>query len=150
MDSVLGRLGRVCKMIVPELRDYFFNRLEYSMASDLSLKEIQKEWHGTLKSYLIGFISSLILTAISFSLVITHALSGHALIYTIIGLAVLQAIIQLIFFLHVGQEAKPRWETLSFCFTVVILLVVIIGSLWVMNDLEERMMPTMKKEVPHD
>src|SRR5436190_1795215 len=61
------------------------------MTADLSLKEIQKEWHGTFKSYLIGFFSSLILTGISFSLVITGALSGHHLIYTLIGLAFIMA-----------------------------------------------------------
>ena len=33
----------------------------------------------------------------------------------IVALALLQAIVQLLFFLHVGQEAKPRWETLVFC-----------------------------------
>lgn len=119
------------------------------MTADLSLKEIQKEWHGTLKSYIIGFIASLLLTAISFSLVITQALSGHALVYTIIGLAVLQAIVQLLFFLHVGQEAKPRWETIIFCCTVLVLLIIIIGSLWIMHDLNERMMPGMNKEMVH-
>lgn len=120
------------------------------MTADLGLKEIQKEWHGTLKSYLIGFFSSLILTAISFSLVITGALAGHSLIYTLIGLAGIQAIVQLLFFLHVGQEAKPRWETFIFCFTVLVLLIIIIGSLWIMNDLNERVMPEMSKEMSHD
>lgn len=120
------------------------------MTAELSLKEIQKEWHGTFKAYLIGFFASLFLTAVSFSLVITGALSGHTLIYTLLGLAIVQAIVQLLFFLHVGQEAKPRWETFIFCFTVLILLIIIIGTLWIMNDLNERMMPEMNKERLHD
>ena len=49
------------------------------MSHELSLNEIKKEWHGTLKSYVIGFIASLILTAISFSLVITSLSPGQAL-----------------------------------------------------------------------
>lgn len=117
---------------------------------ELSLKEIQKEWHGTLKSYLIGFVASLLLTATSFSLVITELLSGHLLVYTLISLAVVQAIVQLLFFLHIGQEPKPRWETFIFCFTVLIVLIVVIGSLWIMYDLEYRMMPNMTKEIFHD
>lgn len=121
------------------------------MTTDISLKETQKEYHGTLKSYVIGFIASLLLTGASFLLVITKSLLGHGLIYAIMGLAVIQAIIQLLFFLHVGQEAKPRWETYIFCFTVVVLLIIMIGSLWVMNDLEERMMSGMAKEkMTHD
>ena len=114
------------------------------MSHNLSLKEIQKEWHGTVKSYVIGFLACLLLTATSFGLVITKILSGQTLAFSIIGLAIAQAIVQLLFFLHVGQEeAKPRWASLAFCFTVLILLVVVIGSLWIMNDLNERMMPDM-------
>lgn len=121
------------------------------MTHDLSLKEIQKEWHGTLKSYMIGFLASFLLTAISFSLVITRLFSEQILIYTIIGLAIVQAIAQLLFFLHIGQEeAKPRWASIVFCFTVLILLIVVIGSLWIMYDLNDRMMPDMMREMSHE
>lgn len=120
------------------------------MSSELSLKEIQKEWHGTLKAYVIGFISSILLTAISFSLVITKLLSGHLLVYTIIGLALIQAMIQLLFFLHVGQEAKPRWETIAFGFMTMVLLIIMIGSLWIMNDLDDRMMTDMNAKMPSE
>jgi cytochrome o ubiquinol oxidase operon protein cyoD len=117
------------------------------MSHDLSLKEIKKEWHGTLKSYVIGFIASLLLTVLSFSLVITKLVSERTLVYTIIGLAIAQAIVQLLFFLHVGQEeAKPRWASIIFCFTVLILLIVVIGSLWVMHDLNSRMMGDMSHD----
>lgn len=117
---------------------------------NLSLKETQREWHGTLKSYLIGFVASLILTSLSFGIVLTQFLLGPTLVYTLIGLAVAQTIVQLIFFLHIGQEAKPRWETFIFCFTVLILLIIVIGSLWIMNDLDDRMMGNMPHEMTHD
>ncbi len=116
------------------------------MTTDLTLKEIQKEWHGTLKSYVIGFLASILLTGISFFLVISKLLSGKILIYTLIGLAITQALVQSLFFLHVGQEDKPRWETLMFCFMVLILLIIAIGSLWIMYDLNDRLMSDMVKE----
>lgn len=115
------------------------------MDYDLTLKEIKKEWHGTLKAYFIGFGASLLLTVLSFFLVATRTLSNSYLIYAIIGLALIQAVIQLIFFLHLGQEAKPRWETVVFCFMVVVLLIIVIGSLWIMNDLDHRVMADMNK-----
>jgi cytochrome o ubiquinol oxidase operon protein cyoD len=118
------------------------------MSEELSLQEIQKEWHGSLKAYMIGFIASILLTALSFSLVLTQALPGHLLVYTIVALALIQAIFQLLFFLHVGQEAKPRWETLVFLFMVLVLLIIAIGSLWIMFDLDKRMMGDMKMEAP--
>lgn len=120
------------------------------MLSDLSLKETKKEWHGTFKSYVIGLGASLLLTSISFVLVIAKLFSGKILVYLLMTLAVLQAIVQLLFFLHVGQEAKPRWETMAFCFTVLVVLIILIGSLWIMNNLDERMMPNMSKEMFHD
>lgn len=113
------------------------------MSHDLSLKETQKEYHGTLKSYLIGFIVSLILTILSFTLVAAKLLSGSGLVYTIATLALIQATLQLLFFLHLGKEAKPRWETLIFGFMVLMLLIIVIGTLWIMSDLNDRMMSNM-------
>lgn len=120
------------------------------MEHELSLKEIQKEWHGTYKAYAIGFVASILLTIISFSLVITNLITGQALVFAIVGLALVQAIFQLLFFLHVGQEAKPRWETLVFCFMLMILLIIAVGSLWIMYDLNQRVMSGMSMEKPHD
>jgi cytochrome o ubiquinol oxidase operon protein cyoD len=110
------------------------------MSEELSLKEIQKEWHGTFKSYKIGFFSSLVLTSISFCLVLTNIISNYILFVTISLLALAQAIIQLRFFLHVGEEPKPQWESISFYFMVGILLIIVLGTLWIMHDLDERMM----------
>jgi cytochrome o ubiquinol oxidase subunit IV len=108
-----------------------------------SLSGIQKKWHGNYKGYLIGFILSMVLTAISFSLTMTLGLTGYALTLTLVALALVQAIVQLFYFLHLGQEAHPKWETLIFCFMVMILLIIAAGSLWIMYDLNERVMPEM-------
>ena len=120
------------------------------MHNELSLKEMQKEWHGTYKAYAIGFVSALLLTSASFLLVLTEALTGRALIYTLVALAMVQAVFQLLFFLHVGQEAKPRWETVVFFFMLTLLSIIALGSLWVMDDLNDRVMSGMMKEMEHD
>jgi cytochrome o ubiquinol oxidase subunit IV len=117
---------------------------------ELSLREIKKEWHGSWRAYAIGFLASILLTCVSFLLVAAKVFSEETLIYTIIGLAIVQAIVQLIFFLHVGQEAKPRWETVVFYFMVMVLFIVVLGTLWIMFDLDERLMPEMKMEKAHD
>lgn len=114
------------------------------MSTELSLNEIKKEWHGSLKSYVIGFIASLLLTLVSFSLVITKAISGAYLIYAILGLALIQAVCQLLFFLHVGTEDKPRWESMVFYFMILVLFIIVLGSLWIMYDLNDRVMSGMQ------
>jgi cytochrome o ubiquinol oxidase subunit IV len=120
------------------------------MHGDLSLREIKKEWHGSLRSYLIGFAISIVLTIASFSLVAANLLAGAALPYTLVVLALAQAAIQLRFFLHVGQEAKPRWELTAFYFMVMVLLIIALGSLWIMHDLNDRVMSNMTMGMPHD
>ena len=120
------------------------------MSTELSLKETKKEWHGSLKAYLIGLALSFLLTAASFLLVTEKWLSGQALIYALIGLALVQATCQLIFFLHLGQEAKPRWETFIFYFMLFTLLIIVLGSLWIMYDLNERVMSNMMQGMSHD
>jgi cytochrome o ubiquinol oxidase operon protein cyoD len=60
-----------------------------------------------------------------------------------VALAFIQAIVQLLLLLHVGQEAHPRWETMVFYFMVVVLLIVALGTLWIMYDLNNRVMMDM-------
>ncbi|MBS4167819.1 cytochrome o ubiquinol oxidase subunit IV [Parachlamydia sp. AcF125] len=120
------------------------------MHRERSLQDIQKEWHGTLKSYVIGFIGSILLTLLSFSIVSARLLSGRALVYTIVGLALIQAIVQLRYFLHLRQEAKPKWETIVFYFMLLVLLIIALGSVWIMQDLNDRVMSDMAMEMTHD
>lgn len=110
------------------------------METDLSFKEMRKAWHGNLRAYVIGFTTSLILTSISFSLVIFEILPVRSLMITISILALIQGTMQLRYFLHLGEEPKPRWETFTFFFMFLVLLIIAIGSLWIMFDLDERMM----------
>lgn len=119
------------------------------MQDDLSLQEIQKKWHGTLKAYLKGFISSVVLTVLAFFLVVERArfFSPPYLVYALMGLALVQAALQLLFFLHVREGDKPRWEMVVFYFMVAILLIIIVGSLWIMHDLNDRV---MAMEMLHD
>ena len=132
---------------------YFHLRLSNGdgiMSTELSLKEVKKEWHGSVKSYVIGFIASLLLTVLSFALVAFRLISEDLLIHTLTGLALIQATFQLRFFLHLGQEAKPQWETLIFYLMIVVLLIIALGSLWIIFDLNHRVMGDMTKAMAHD
>ena len=108
-----------------------------------NLKTIQKQWHGTLKAYLIGLTASLVLTGTSFLLVHYDVLAKPHLISVIVVLALVQAAFQLRYFLHLGQEDHPRWESWVFYFMLLLLLIVVLGSLWIMYDLDQRVMAGM-------
>lgn len=114
------------------------------MHDELTLSDVQKEWHGTLAGYVFGFFASLILTGLSFGLVALKWFDGVGLYFIVISLGIIQAAAQIVFFLHVGSEAKPKWETMIFCFMVLVLTIVVIGTLWIMYDLNDRVMPAME------
>jgi cytochrome o ubiquinol oxidase operon protein cyoD len=120
------------------------------MSSEPSFDEVKKEWHGTLGAYVVGLLLSLLLTACSFGAVAAGLVDRQSAPYLLIGLAVLQAIVQLRCFLHVGQEGDPRWELLVFYFMVMVLLIIAGGSLWIMKDLDQRVMDNMPMEMTHD
>jgi cytochrome o ubiquinol oxidase operon protein cyoD len=97
-------------------------------------------------TYSIGFLSSVVLTIIAYAIVVNDAFKNiwtPATIALVLSLlAIFQLVVQLFFFLHLGEEAKPRWKLMSFIFAFIILGIIVIGSLWIMFDLNSRMMMT--------
>ncbi|KAG6558942.1 Cytochrome bo(3) ubiquinol oxidase subunit 4 [Candidatus Rhabdochlamydia oedothoracis] len=98
---------------------------------------------GAFKSYLTGFFLSILLTLAAYFLVVEHVFSSRVLISIIIGLGIVQMFIQLLFFLHLGQEPKPYWNSQLFLFMITILVILVIGSLWIMENLRYNVMPNM-------
>jgi cytochrome o ubiquinol oxidase operon protein cyoD len=100
---------------------------------------LRNKEHGTFKAYLLGFLFSVVLTFISYFLVDKHLLSGSFLVVIILALGSIQAVVQLVFFLHLGEEPKPKLNLLLFLFMLLVLVVIIVGSLWIMANLNYRM-----------
>ena len=98
--------------------------------------------HGSLKSYVVGLFLSLLATALSFGAVGSGLLSHETVFSAIIVLAVVQLLVQLLFFLHLGTAPEQRNNTTIFLLTVVLITTVISGSLWVMHNADINMMPT--------
>ena len=91
-------------------------------------------------SYSIGFLLSLFLTFTAYSFVRGQVLTGWQLTGAIIGLALVQVLVQLLFFLHLRHEAEPRWKLLVFDFMLVIVAILVFGTLWIMNNLNYHML----------
>lgn len=95
--------------------------------------------HGTLGLYVSGFVLSVCLTLAAYLMVTHHTLSKWPLVAAIATLAIVQFLVQLTFFLHIGREARPRWRLGVLGFMLLIVLIIVIGSLWIMNNLNYRM-----------
>jgi cytochrome o ubiquinol oxidase subunit IV len=105
-----------------------------------------------VRSYIIGFILSIVLTLAAYFLAQQHLNAGHQLMthttmsIIFIGIAMVQLIVQLGFFLHLGREPRPRWNLVFFIATFSIVLLVVIASIWIMDHLNYNMMPSEMEE----
>jgi len=98
--------------------------------------------HGSFGSYMIGFVLSVILTAIPFWLVMSGALGNNQLTgFAIMGFAVVQIVVHMIYFLHMNGKSEGGWTLLALVFTIILVVIALAGSLWVMYHLNTNMMP---------
>ena len=95
---------------------------------------------GTLKSYLTGFVLSLILTAIPFALVMSGSVSPAVALVGIFSAGIVQIVVHLHYFLHLDTSSEARWNELALMFSVVIMILFIGGTVWIMYTLHYRMM----------
>lgn len=101
--------------------------------------------HDTVKqpaarytSYVIGFVLSIVTTLLAYFMVVNQLLPKEMLIYAVLAIAVVQLIVQMVFFLHLGQGS--RWKAATFYFTLLVVLIVVIGTIWIMHNLDYNMM----------
>ena len=105
------------------------------------------EDHGSFKSYMIGFILSVILTAIPFWLVMGDVLESRTTTVIVIMIfGVIQVFVHMIYFLHMNTKSQGGWTFMSLLFTLVVVMITLVGSLWVMYNMNKNMMPTMNME----
>lgn len=103
--------------------------------------------HNPYAPYFIGFALSLILTVGAFAITILQRDSGggaygeKAIVISLAILAVVQLIVQLMFFFHLGEEKKPRLNSVSFVFMLIVVGIIAFGSIWIMYNLNYNMMP---------
>ena len=88
-------------------------------------------------SYVVGFILSIAATLIAYLFVVNHVWPKEILVYIVMGIAVLQLVIQAVFFLHIGRGSQLKFVT--FLFAILIVLMIVIGSIWIMNNLDYTM-----------
>ncbi len=97
--------------------------------------------HKKLSIYLFGVTSCVLLTVLAFWIVMSNFFSKTETFIFIYTAAVIQFLIQLICFLRLNTEtARARVNVMSIVFTLVILITIILGSLWIMWNLNYNMM----------
>lgn len=97
--------------------------------------------HSPLVAYVTGFVLSVLLTMSAYLVTVNHVVTSGTqptlpvLVTAIIALAVVQLYVQVRYFLHLGAESSPRWNLMAFLFMLLVVVIIVVGSLWIMNHL---------------
>jgi cytochrome o ubiquinol oxidase operon protein cyoD len=89
-------------------------------------------------SYVVGFVLSIAATVIAYLIVVNHVWPMQMLVYVILIVAVMQLVVQVVFFLHIGRGS--HWKFVTFLFAILVVLIIVIGTIWIMNNLNYNMM----------
>jgi cytochrome o ubiquinol oxidase operon protein cyoD len=89
----------------------------------------------TLQSYLTGLFLCLLLTCLSFGLVVYKILPTTELYIAISILAIVQLLVQIICFLRLNTTKEGLENSLSFAFAILVVVILVSGTLWIMYNM---------------
>jgi cytochrome o ubiquinol oxidase operon protein cyoD len=99
--------------------------------------------------YTIGLVLAILLTAASFWAANTSLLWAPGVVLGLAVLAIAQMGVHLVFFLHITTGPDNTNNVLALAFGILIVFLVVAGSLWIMSDLNETIMPHMDMPMRH-
>lgn len=93
----------------------------------------------TLKAYLTGLVLCVILTLAAFAIVAKQTLSVNTMYIALAILAIVQFIVQVVFFLRLNASPEGKWNLMPFLFALLVIVILVGGSLWIMYNLNYNM-----------
>ncbi|MDF2940571.1 MAG: cyoD [Gammaproteobacteria bacterium] len=96
----------------------------------------QESGKKLITSYIIGFVLSVILVLAAYHIATTQMFTGETLYFVLAGLGLLVVLVQAIFFIRLNAKSQDdKWNLITFIFTIIVIMIVVIGSLWIMYNL---------------
>jgi cytochrome o ubiquinol oxidase subunit IV len=91
--------------------------------------------------YVIGLALAILLTAVSFFIAGTFLVWRPSIPVALVVLAIAQIGVHLVFFLHITTGPDNVNNVLALAFGVLIVFLILVGSLWIMYNLNGNMTP---------
>ncbi|KRR04489.1 cytochrome o ubiquinol oxidase subunit IV [Bradyrhizobium valentinum] len=107
---------------------------------DTPSEEMQARAPSETQVYTIGLLVALILTATSFWVANTSLLWPGGVGLGLAVLAISQMGIHLVFFLHITSGPDSTNNILALAFGLLIVFVVVVGTMWIVTDLNDSML----------
>ena len=97
-----------------------------------------------LLGYFTGFGLAILLTATSFFVAGTNLVWQPSIPVALVVLAIAQMGVHLVFFIHITTDPDNTNNILALAFGLLIVFLVVAGSLWIMDNLNQNMpVPSM-------
>jgi cytochrome o ubiquinol oxidase subunit IV len=93
-----------------------------------------------IRNHSIGLALAILLTVTSFYVAGTHLVWHPSIPVAIVVLAIAQMGVHLVFFLHITTGPESTNNAMALAFGVLIVFLLIGGSLWIMDHLNQNMM----------
>ncbi|WP_254439194.1 cytochrome o ubiquinol oxidase subunit IV [Ruegeria arenilitoris] len=91
------------------------------------------------RRYVVGYGGSLLLTFAVFGIAYRYGIETKGVYLTIALLGLAQLIVQLVYFLHIDRRRSSREDLDLVLFSTLVLLIIILGTVWIMGNLAVRM-----------
>lgn len=102
-----------------------------------------------LTGYLTGFTLALLLTLLAFGCVILGSqaeIPRWQIISGVSALALVQILVHLHYFLHLGFGAGQKLRVIALLFSLLIVVIMVGGTLWIMHDLNAQMIDLLVRD----
>lgn len=96
---------------------------------------------GSLRSYATGYLLSIVSTSLSFGMVMLFGAPRGGVVGALFALAVAQMLVHVRYFLHLSGKSERRWDLAAFVVTLLIVILIVGGSIWIMGNLMDNLMP---------
>ncbi len=108
-------------------------------AGDKASGDPDGELSGSLLTYTVGLAFALALTGASFIVSQTNLLWAPGVPAGLAVLAIAQMGVHLVFFLHISTGPDNTNNVIALAFGVLIVTLIVVGSLWIMANLNANM-----------
>ena len=96
-----------------------------------------------LLGYLVGLFLAAFITVVAFFIAGTNLVWGPSIPLALVVLAIAQIGVHLVFFIHITTGPDNANNVLALAFGVLIVMLIMVGSLWIMANLSQNMGPMM-------
>lgn len=97
-----------------------------------------------LLGYAVGLFLAALITAVAFFIAHTSLVWGPSIPLALVVLAIAQIGVHLVFFIHITTGADNTNNVLALAFGVLIVMLIMVGSLWIMSNLNQNMTQMMQ------